>query len=87
MMGEAERSTVMGEYDFRSFLRSQLKKSLESDNQGPEAPTLSPIHGFATAISNAYSGWSPMSLTWSRGPGFSGPTECVIGDKCFSGIR
>jgi hypothetical protein len=34
----------------------QLKKSLESDYPRPEAMALRPIHGFATAISTAFSG-------------------------------
>jgi hypothetical protein len=33
----------------------EVKKSLESDYPGPEAPALRPIHGFATAISKAFS--------------------------------
>jgi len=52
----------------------RVKKSLESDYPGPEAPAFRPIHGFATAISKAFSGQSPTSLTWSRGSGFP---ECI----------
>jgi len=33
-----------------------VKKLLESDYPGPEAPALRPIHGFANAIPKAFSG-------------------------------
>jgi hypothetical protein len=40
-----------------------VKKSLESVYPGPESPAVRPIHGFATAISKAFSRRSPTSLT------------------------
>jgi len=42
---------------------SKVKKSLELEYPGPEATALSLIHDFATAISKAFSGQSPTSLT------------------------
>jgi hypothetical protein len=36
------------------YFQIQVKKSLESNYPGPEAPALRPIHGFTTAISKAF---------------------------------
>jgi len=38
-------------YKVLKELSEQVKKSLESDDPRPKAGALSPIHGFATAIS------------------------------------
>jgi len=62
------------------FLRV-VKKSLESDYPSPEDPALRPIHGFATAISKAFLGQSPMSLTLPRGQGFPDCTKKKMRDE------
>jgi hypothetical protein len=64
-----------------------VKKLLESDYPGPEAPALRPIHGFATAISKAFFRQSLVTLTWPRGPGFSGRTKVNAAFKTNLSIR